>query len=150
VSVLDADVALEELSKRDAVDLQASNGTYFHPTRAGAQRIGMHLVRLLGTLEPDRRIVKCAVLDLDGTLWDGVLREDGAAGVSVNEYYLDVMELLAARGILLAICSKNDPIEAGHLPGLLGERLHAEIVSTRLGWGPKSDALKSIADELSI
>jgi len=150
VYVLDADVALQGMGKDAAVDPVHSTGVYDHPTREGAKQLATHFAQQLCVLEPKRRRIKCAVFDLDGTLWAGVLREDGPDGVAVNEYHLGVMEILAARGILLAVCSKNDPVEATHLPGLLGKEVHAKIVSMQLGWVPKSQALKDIAEELNI
>ena len=150
VYIFDSDLAVENVGKQNVIDPSQSNGIYDHPSREGAKILGDHFAHHLSILEPRRRRIKCAVFDLDGTLWAGVVREDGAAGVAVQEYYLNVMEKLAARGILLAICSKNDPVELGLLPGLLGEELYAKIVSRQLSWKPKSQALRDIAEELNI
>jgi len=150
VYVLDADQALANTGKRPAIDPTQSNGIFDHLSREGAREIGEQFIRSLQTLAPNRRRIKCAVFDLDNTLWAGVLREDGATGVSVNEYFLNVMEKMSARGILLALCSKNDPVEAEHLAGLLGEELYANVVSSKLSWLPKSQAIREIAEELNI
>jgi FkbH-like protein len=150
VFILDADLAQEQSGKALVVDPAQSNGIFDHPTRAGAQVLGDHFLRSLQILEGNRPQVKCAVLDLDNTLWSGVLREDGPGGVSVNEYYLNVLEKMAARGILLAISSKNDAAERQHLPALLGTELHSKIVSCQLHWRPKSEALQEIAAQLNI
>ena len=150
VYVFDPDLAVAEAGMREALDPEASDGMYDHPTRAGGKLLAEHMIALLAALDPSLRRIKCAVFDLDGTLWAGVLREDGPGGVSVRETFLNVMEQLEARGILLAICSKNDEVELEHLPGLLGERLYGKIVRKHLGWGPKSEALKEIAGALNI
>jgi FkbH-like protein len=150
VYVFDADLAAERCGKSAIIDPHSSSGMYDHPTREGARVLGDHFVRLAHVLETKRRQIKCAVFDLDGTLWSGVLREDGPAGVAVQEYYLNVLEMIAARGILLAICSKNDPGEASHLPDLLGKVLYARIVSRQLSWKPKSQMLRDVAEELNI
>jgi FkbH-like protein len=55
-----------------------------------------------------------------------------------------------ARGILVAICSKNDPAEAAHLPALLGQELLDGVVDVHLGWGPKSAASADLADRLNL
>ena len=64
---------------------------------------------------------KCLVLDLDNTLWGGVVGEDGPAGVKIGpgdpegEAFLDFqrrLKALQARGVLLAVCSKNNPADA--------------------------------------
>jgi methoxymalonate biosynthesis protein len=150
VYVLDVNLALQGPGNDGSIDAAASSGIFDHLSRDGARNLGRHLVQHLSVLEPGLRRVKCAVFDLDGTLWGGVLREDGPAGVVVRIYLLDVMLLLAARGILLAICSKNDAAELEHLPALLGETLYPKIVSRHLSWAPKSTMLKDIAEELNI
>lgn len=150
VFVLDADLALQAKGKESAINPEESNGIYDHVTRDGGKQIAEQFIRQVSILEPSLRRIKCAVFDLDGTLWAGVLREDGPHGVAVHEYRLNTMEILAARGILLAICSKNDPAEAIHLPDLMGDKLYAKVVSRHLGWSPKSEVLKDIAEELNI
>ena len=67
------------------------------------------------------RLRKCLVLDLDNTLWGGVIGDDLLDGIIVGqgtasgEAFLSVQRMalaLRARGILLAICSKNDDVVA--------------------------------------
>jgi predicted enzyme involved in methoxymalonyl-ACP biosynthesis len=63
---------------------------------------------------------KCLVLDLDNTLWGGVIGEDGLAGIQLgaeapgNAFvaFQRALERLWRRGVLLAICSKNNPEDA--------------------------------------
>lgn len=62
------------------------------------------------------KIKKCVILDLDNTLWGGVIGDDGVAGIEIGEYgrghaFTDFqlwLRQLKDRGILLAVCSKND------------------------------------------
>ena len=60
--------------------------------------------------------VKCVIVDLDNTIWGGILAEDGAdhieigqteLGLAFQRFQLALLEL-KARGVLLAVCSKND------------------------------------------
>jgi FkbH-like protein len=60
------------------------------------------------------------------------------------------MEKLHSRGILLAICSKNDPVERSLIPELIGRELFENVVSVNLTWQPKSQILRDIAEELNI
>ena len=64
---------------------------------------------------------KCLVLDLDNTLWGGVIGDDGidgivlGAGSALGEAHLALQlyaRQLKERGIILAVCSKNDPVTA--------------------------------------
>lgn len=63
------------------------------------------------------RIKKCLVLDLDNTLWGGIVSEEGPAGIRVGQgdpageafaAFQEYLKLLESRGIILAVCSKND------------------------------------------
>ena len=77
---------------------------------------GELVARLLGAARGKSR--KCLVLDLDNTLWGGVIGDDGLAGIvigqgsGVGEAHLALQayaKRLNERGIVLAVCSKNDP-----------------------------------------
>jgi FkbH-like protein len=106
------------------------------------------------------RIVKAIVVDLDNTLWGGVLGEDGVAGIQVGrEYpgagYLQLQRALLDlrdRGILLAIASKNDAEEAldvlANHPDMLLRPDH--FVARRINWQDKEQSLREIAAELNL
>ncbi|HWH01314.1 MAG TPA: HAD-IIIC family phosphatase [Pilimelia sp.] len=90
--------------------------------------------------------VKCLVWDLDNTLWQGTLLEDGE--VTLAEEIRQVITELDARGILQAVASKND-----HEPtwARLEELGVAEyFVLAEIGWGRKSDSVRSIAERLNF
>ena len=61
-------------------------------------------------------VKKCVVLDLDNTLWGGVIGDDGLSGIQIGELgvghaFSDLqawLKVLKDRGILLAVCSKNN------------------------------------------
>ncbi|WP_128382082.1 HAD-IIIC family phosphatase [Streptomyces cavernae] len=103
---------------------------------------------------------KCLVLDLDNTLWDGVLGEDGPDGIDCGptlrgEPYAAVQRVarqLAAQGVLLAVSSKNDPgpvrdVLHHHRDMTLREE---DFVSVQAGWDPKDTALETIAGQLGL
>lgn len=77
---------------------------------AVAKRVIDVILSLLG------QVKKCAVLDLDGTLWGGTIGGDGLGGIQIGELgagraFTDFqlwLKELKNRGILLAVCSKND------------------------------------------
>lgn len=90
--------------------------------------------------------VKCLVWDLDNTLWRGTLLEDG--DVPLMEGIRDVVVALDERGILQSVCSKNDPDLALARLSALG--LAEYFVLPQVGWGRKSDAVRTIAEALNF
>jgi FkbH-like protein len=103
---------------------------------------------------------KCLVVDLDNTLWGGVIGEDGIEGIQLGanypgsafvEFQRAVLDLYR-RGVILAIASKNNPADvdavfAGHRFMLLRKE---HFAATEIHWEPKSDSLRRIAQELNI
>ena len=103
---------------------------------------------------------KCLVLDLDNTLWGGVIGDDGVAGIALGhgeegEAYVALhryVKTLKERGIILAVCSKNEHETAAsvfreHPDCLL--RLEDFAVFTA-NWGNKADNIRDIAATLNI
>ncbi len=103
---------------------------------------------------------KCLVVDLDNTLWQGVLGEDGADGIKVGEGYPGALyqdfqrQILALRdrGILLAIASKNNPEETLAVLANHGQMIlrPAHFAAVRINWNDKTQSLREIAAELNI
>ncbi|KIF73260.1 FkbH [Streptomyces sp. 150FB] len=91
-------------------------------------------------------MVKCLVWDLDNTLWQGTLLEDGE--VLLAEEVRRVVAELDRRGILQAVSSKNDHGPAWERLEQLG--LAEYFVLPHIGWGPKSDSVRAIADRLNF
>jgi FkbH-like protein len=107
------------------------------------------------------RAGKCVVLDLDNTLWGGIVGDDGAENVSIGEgdavgeahaAFQHYLAQLHARGVLLAVCSKNED-EAARSPFrtrpemVLKENHFAAFVAN---WEPKSQNIRAIAKRLNI
>jgi FkbH-like protein len=124
----------------------------------GISRLANHLARVVAAL--DRRPRKCIVVDLDNTLWGGILGEEGIEGIRIGEDGIGLAfaqfqrELLAirARGVLLAIASKNDEEQALDVfrrhPGMVLRLEH--FAAHRIGWQPKSESLAAIAEQLGF
>ncbi|MFE5737851.1 HAD-IIIC family phosphatase [Streptomyces celluloflavus] len=102
---------------------------------------------------------KCLVLDLDNTLWGGVIGEAGVHGIvlggDAGEGFVRFqrhVRALKERGIILAVCSKNNPADAKspfqeHPDMVL--RL-SDISSFSASWDPKPEQLRRIAGHLGI
>ncbi|MFB7915562.1 HAD-IIIC family phosphatase [Streptomyces sp. NPDC056061] len=91
-------------------------------------------------------IVKCLVWDLDNTLWRGTLLEDGE--VTLPAPVRELITELDSRGILQSVASKNDHDQAWKRLEALGVAEY--FVLPHIGWGPKSDSVREIADELNF
>ena len=104
---------------------------------------------------------KCLVLDLDNTLWSGVIGDDGLEGIvlgegsAAGEAHLALQRYalqLKARGVILAVCSKNDTTIAEAVfrdhPEMLLRR--ADFAAFVANWEDKAANLKTIAGRLNI
>ena len=117
------------------------------------------LVRTVSPLFRAARKVLCT--DLDNTLWGGVLGEDGPHGVVTGSAfpgncYLEYQKYLthlAARGILLAIVSKNNDEDVKEAFQLRSADMAVQLdtfVATKIGWNEKAEAIRELATELSL
>ena len=106
------------------------------------------------------QIRKVIALDLDNTLWGGVIGEDGMEGISLGEEgiglafaeFQDELLNLMRKGILLALCSKNNEQDA-----LLVMRRHPSMrlkeehfAARRVNWQDKAANLRELAEELNL
>ncbi|MFD5753192.1 HAD-IIIC family phosphatase [Streptomyces sp. NPDC127033] len=103
---------------------------------------------------------KVLVLDLDHTLWDGVLGDDGPDGIAAATTYRGeafgrfqrVAKQIGGQGVLLAVCSKNDrepvlDVLRDHPDMILRE---ADFVRISANWEPKDGNIRDIADRLNL
>ncbi len=117
------------------------------------------LAAMLGALFGKSK--KCLVLDLDNTLWGGVIGDDGLRGIRLGvgqpegeafQQFQAYVRALKERGVLLAVASKNEPENAlapfrEHRDMILKE---SDISCFVAGWEPKDRSLLSIAERLNI
>jgi FkbH-like protein len=121
--------------------------------------IARELVRLISALR--QPVKKLLALDLDNTLWGGEVAEDGLEGIEIGDTsprgeafkaFQKFVLTLKQRGVLLAVCSKNDralalePFER-HPEMVLRAQ---DFVAFQANWEPKSDNLRTIAAELNL
>ena len=99
-----------------------------------------------GKTDKTGKKIKCVVWDLDNTLWDGVLVEDGAERLKAD--VSDVIQELDRRGILHSIASKNNREDA--LQAVKRFQLDEYFLCPQISWQPKSQAIKAIAQQLNI
>ncbi len=105
---------------------------------------------------------KCIVLDLDNTLWGGVVGDDGAEGIRFGanhgavgeafEAFQRYLKALSERGIALAVCSKNDDDLAREAFSVRAEMVLGldDFAVFQANWGNKADNIRLIAKALNI
>ena len=106
------------------------------------------------------KMKKCVILDLDNTLWGGVIGDDGLENIQIGELGLGHafsefqmwLKELQKRGIILAVCSKNEEVVAKepflHHPEMV---LHMEDIAMFVAnWEDKASNIKKIQDTLNI
>lgn len=120
--------------------------------------VAFQFARFVGSMKGTAK--KCVVLDLDNTLWGGVIGDDGLDGILLGNgpegeafvAFQEYLKSLVARGILLAVCSKNEETAAQE-PFLKhpGMRLTLDdIACFCANWKSKADNLRQIAATLNI
>ncbi|WP_428395480.1 HAD-IIIC family phosphatase [Lichenicoccus sp.] len=156
-------LAIDERAARDGLDVWYDAGLWHrgkqevHP---GATPVyGDMLGRLLAAYQGRSR--KCLVLDLDNTLWGGVVGDDGVQGLllgngsSLGEAFIDFQtyaRALSRRGVILAVCSKNDEANAREPFDTHPEMVlkHSDIACFVANWQDKASNLREIASRLNI
>lgn len=156
--LVDTAQCLERVGARQFYDWRYWYMAHSPISRAGlaelANEIGKHARALVG------RTRKCLVLDCDNTLWGGIVGEDGTDGIcigaehpgsSFREFQLEALNLYS-RGVILALCSKNNMDEVLEVFRTRPEMILREehISSMRVNWQDKATNLREIATELNI
>ena len=156
-------LAVDAIAARDGVSewydeaLWLSSKQEIHPRVSHVY--GDQVGRLLGAIRGQS--YKCLVLDLDNTIWGGVLGDDGLTGIALGQgsavgeahlafqkYALD----LSRRGVILGVCSKNDEAAALEVfdrhPEMMLRR--KDIACFVANWEDKASNLRQIAQRLNI
>ena len=94
------------------------------------------------------KYIKCVVFDLDNTLWDGVIGDDGINNIKIKKEYLEFIYELDKRGIMCSIASKNEYSVAWEK--IKYEKLEDYFLFPQICWKPKSESLYDISLKINI
>ncbi|MET3363722.1 MULTISPECIES: HAD-IIIC family phosphatase [Bradyrhizobium] len=154
---------VEFLSARRGITAAEDARAWYESKQLGSPDFLVDVAQELSHLIASRKQgpKKVLVLDLDHTLWGGVIAEDGIEGIELGDSsprgeafkaFQKYLLALSERGVLLAVCSKND-----HARAVEVFEKHPEMVlrlehfaAFKANWDPKSDNLQRIADELHL
>jgi FkbH-like protein len=156
-------LSLDKLSRQDGLASWHDRGLWHRAKQeigpSAAPFYGEQLMRLIAAKLG--RSSKCLVLDLDNTLWGGVVGDDGLEGLvlgqgsALGEAFTAFQEYareLSRRGIILAVCSKNDETNAlepfEKHPEMVLRR--SDIACFKANWSDKAENLRAIAAALNI
>ena len=159
VFVLDVEELAEYLGKRSFINESAY---YLNKSGFDLQYIGYYCDLIARQFEAFAgKARKCLVLDLDNTLWGGVVGDLGYDGVLLDpndaegEAYLAFQRYIVElknRGIIISICSKNDEVNAKE-PFEKNENMVlklSDISAFYANWDDKATNIKRISNELNI
>src|SRR5581483_9711144 len=159
VSILDAAAVQRECGNATWLDEVQWARYRQHPATAAlpllAEEQMAHLRAVLGLTK------KVLVTDLDNTLWSGIIGEDGLSGIRIGagspegEAHQELQRYLQAlkrRGVLLAVCSKNNPEDARQPFEKHGSMLLKleDFAVFRANWQDKAANIAAAAEELSL
>lgn len=122
-------------------------------TRLYFTALGTFLARKIFALH--QRPYKVIVLDCDNTLWNGVVGEDGVAGLAIDDEKKAFQRFLVGQydaGMVLCLCSKNNPKDVFDVfekhPDMILKKDH--ITASRINWSLKSENIIDLARELNL
>jgi FkbH-like protein len=157
--LVDADALTARFGKERVLDRKLLYLAKMEWSPAFLPTVADELVRQLRAIRGQAK--KCLVLDLDNTLWGGVVGEEGPAGIRIGpgdaegEAFLDLhrrLLALRAQGVLLAVCSKNNPADVAEVFETRPEipLRPTDFAAAEICWDPKHEGLKKIAKALNI
>lgn len=104
---------------------------------------------------------KCIVVDLDNTLWGGIVGEDGVGGIALSLHeepgasyvaFQQALQDMYNRGVILAVNSNNNPEDVLEVirthPNMILKEKH--FAAIRINWQDKVENIKELAKELNI
>ncbi len=103
---------------------------------------------------------KCLILDLDNTLWGGILGEDGVNNIQISGSYpgkafslwQQGLNQLKKDGVILCICSKNNMADVEEVWAKRDDMIlkKDDFAAVRVNWQDKAANIRSLAEELNI
>lgn len=157
VQVIDFSAFLKQYAATEWIDWK-----FYHLSQMVLNpRLSGAFVKWLAEQERARALKrkKCMVLDMDNTLWAGVLGEDGISGIQMDgdypgkAYHLwqEGLKELKDQGVILAICSKNNQADIEELFKIREMPLTLEdFACMRINWNDKASNMRAIAEDLNI
>jgi FkbH-like protein len=158
IQILNFSRVVEEIGRQNSQDTSLEAIARAPYSQLVYQRLGIETTRLLrGILLPAKKVL---ALDCDGTLWGGVVGEDGIDGIALSNdhpgrsfrLFQEILLDLKNRGILLTLVSKNEEADVWNVFNNHPEMVlcRSDISAYRINWKEKSANLHELAKELNL
>ena len=159
VTVVNLDKIFSRIGFKSCIDYRFYNSSKAPYTSTFLKSYCVEIENVI--LRNTGKLKKAIIFDCDGTLWKGVIGEEGMEGVEMSpdsipgKYYHEIQKIavhLGKKGIIVGLCSKNneqDVLEVLHHHKDIVLR-EEDIVIHKINWTDKATNLREIASELNI
>ncbi|OVE74918.1 hypothetical protein BVX95_00635 [archaeon D22] len=158
ITLFDFDKIASEIGKSNLTDNKLFYLGKIFLSNESASLISIQISTYINSIYGNNK--KCLVVDLDNTLWGGIIGEDGVNGIkigntNIGDIYSDIQKIilnLKKNGILLAIASKNNQNDVQEVFDKNENMILKEddFIVKKINWEPKSKNIMGIAQELNI
>ncbi|MFC1634376.1 HAD-IIIC family phosphatase [Planctomycetota bacterium] len=135
--------------------LKQTDAPWYSHIQFPAAHIAREYTHLINYVLRRVRKVKCVIVDLDNTMWKGVIRDVGVENLEIRidkeRFHWNVLSILYARGIMIGVISKNDPYLETDIRNFIKPYLTGiEFVCFKLNWKDKCENLSEVQQQLNI
>ena len=158
VIILDFEKIASDVGKKNVTDKKYFYLGKFYLSNSFIPHFSSEILKIINSSYGKSK--KCLVVDLDNTLWGGVIGEDGVNGIKlggdgIGAIYQEVQKIILnyyKKGVILAINSKNNSEDVLPVfeknPNMILKKEHFACIKTN--WKEKADNLIDIAKELNL
>lgn len=156
--ILDFENLLSKLGKKEVFDEKMYFLGKILLNDYGAEYLTKEIIKICNAIYGN--VKKCLIVDLDNTLWGGVVGEDGANGIKIGDttlgnIYSEIQKIILnykKLGVLICISSKNNLGDVEEVfkknPNMILKE--SDFIVKKINWNQKSNNIKEIAKELNI
>jgi len=135
--------------------LKQADAPWYSHIKFPATHLAREYTHLVNYLLRRSKKVKCIIVDLDNTMWNGIIRDVGVENIEIRidkeRFHWNVLAILYARGILIGVISKNDSYLEVDIKNFIKPYLYGmDFVSFKLNWKDKWENLLEIQQQLNI
>ena len=135
--------------------LKQADPPWFSHIKFPAKHLAQEYTYIIDFVLHRSRKVKCVIVDLDNTMWKGIIRNVGVENLEIRidreRFHWNVLSILHARGILIGVISKNDQYLESQIRDYIQEHLAGtEFVCFILNWKDKWENLRQVQEHLNI